>query len=416
MKILRPWLVVSLALNAGLALALFLRPAPKDGALLAQDVAMETAGATEAKAGPPSVTPPPPPPPLSALVPILTATTEPRELVARLRAAGFAPALVQTIVTAMVNEQFARRRAALRTAEESDAYWKNTPPPRDTAAADAGRALDLEHRKLLRDLLGPDAYAIEDTLYPDRRVQQFGNLSPEKVHALRRILADYAELSAQLWRPGYAPQPVAGGREQTATLEKERRAEIAQLLTPAELLDYDLRDSEGARGLRNQFEKFPLTEAEFRALYPAQAAIAAAGADVRGTMTPETKDRLDAARRAFEIEIARVLGETRHGEFLMATDIVYQNARTFLEREKLATTIAVPLVAIQKDITSRQDAIMGNGDLTTNQRNAQLAALAAEANQKLSALLGPAGLETYKTRGGGGAWLGLLSRRAESAP
>ncbi|MEO5958134.1 MAG: hypothetical protein ABIZ49_12220 [Opitutaceae bacterium] len=324
-------------------------------------------------------------------------------LIAGLRTAGFPPALVQAIATAAIEQHYNARRAALRPPSDPAVYWKNTPyDPGPTAAA--RRALDVEQRKLLRDLLGADVYAAEDALHPERRRQQFGQLPDQKVAQLRKIFSDYDALADD----AYAENPSRvspEGRAKAALLEKEKRADIERALTPDELLHYDLLNSNAARTLRTRLGKFETTEEEFRALYPVQKVVSDLGAGMTRPFPPERLRQQREAEQQLEAEIRRVLGEARYAEFQQANDEVVQRASDFLARNNLPRAAAAPFAAVQKEARARLDAINDNRDLTPNQRDTQQAAVTAEAREKISTLLGPAGLQAYLSRAGGGTWL-----------
>ena len=335
-------------------------------------------------------------------------------LVARLRAAGFPGSLVQAVVTAVVGESYNARRAALRPANDRAVYWKN--PTYDPAVdAEARRALDREQRKLLRELLGADLYAADDALHPERRRQQFGELPAEKVALLRKIFSDYDELTDE----AYAENPsrvTPEGRAKRALLEKEKRADIERALSAEELLYYDLLDSQAARALRNRFGKFEPTEAEFKSVYPLQKIAADIAAGLTRPFPPEQVRLRRQAEQQVDAEIRRVLGETRYAEFQLANDSVVQRAAAFVARNNLPPAVVAPFAAIQREVSARLGAIEGNRDLTPNQRENQLSAAATEAKKKIGDLLGPAGLEAYLTRAGGGAYLNDRIRAAPPAP
>lgn len=241
------------------------------------------------------------------------------DLVARLRAAGTPPTVVQSVVTALVDASHAARRAALRPPVDGSVYWKVLPFDATEGAADR-RALANEHRKLLRDVLGPDMHAAEDAYHPDRRLRQFGQLPAEKVTQVRKLFADYDEMMDQAFAE--IPSRVSPeGRAKTALLEREKRADLGRLLSPDELLAYDLRNSPSANALRGRLGSFDVSEAEFRALFPAQqAADAALAGMTRPFNTPEKQQQRAAVEQQLETGFRRALGEVRYAEFQRANN------------------------------------------------------------------------------------------------
>lgn len=349
------------------------------------------------------------PPSAPAMAELVDARALP-DLVAQLRAAGCPPTLVQAVITGLIGTHFDARRAALRTGAEPAVFWKNTPyDPAPTAAA--RRQLMSEERKALRDILGPYAYASDDANTPERRARQFGNLPEATVERIRKLFADYEELTDQAFLEN--PSRVSPeGRAKSALLEKERRADLERLLSAEELFDYDVRNSLTARNLRGRLAEFDATEAEFRALYAAQKAFdELSPAPTRGPQTAETVQRQAQAEKQLDAELRRLLGEERYAEFQRANDHVYQQARAFVVRNGLPSATVESMAAIRKDFDARVQATDANRDLTNNQREAQRTVLATEAAQKFERLLGAANMQAY--RQGEGAWLArLLERKA----
>jgi hypothetical protein len=204
-------------------------------------------------------------------------------------------------------------------------------------------------------------------------------------------------------------------RARSALLAKEKRADIERLLTPDELLDYDLRNSPASHRLRGKLAAFEPTEAEFRALYPAFKAVADAepqpGAAPRGT---DFRRAHEAAERELEVELRRALGEARFAQWQEANDRGLQETRALATSLGLPPTAVAEITAIQKEIQPKLASIERDRDLTPNQRDAQLAALGADARDRLTRVLGDKGFEAYKRKGGG--WLGAALNRIVPPP
>lgn len=332
------------------------------------------------------------------------------QLVAQLRAAGCPPALLQAVVTGLIGMHFDARRAALRTATEPAVFWKITSyDPVPTAAA--RRQIMDEERKALRDILGPYAYASDDANFPERRARQFGTLPDATVNRIRKLFADYEELTDQ----AFAENPsrvTPEGRAKSALLEKERRADLERLLTAEELFDYDVRNSLTARNLRMRLSEFDATEAEFRALYAAQKSYDdSSPAPTRGPQAVEVAQRQATAEQQLGADFRRLLGEERYTEFQRTNDTPYRQARAFVVRQGLPPRLIESMAAIRKDFDAQAQATDANRELTNTQREARRTVLATEAAQHLERLLGASGMEAYRQREG--AWLArLLERKA----
>jgi hypothetical protein len=334
-------------------------------------------------------------------------------LARRLRAAGFPPSVIQAFVHGVADRRFSAVRRQLMGQRSPEEYWRtgNVRPDAETMAE--LRKLEREHRKTIRDALGPDFYPTDDPGYMEQQRRQFGQLPEEKITALRKIFSDYEDLTEQAFADG-PNRGTPEGRAKFALLEKEKRADIERLLTPGELLDYDLRNSNAAHGLRNRFGQFQPTEAEFRALYPAQKALADFESSFQRPQTLDMRKQREAIEQQVQAELRQVLGDARYAEFTRANDQSLQQTQAFVERQNLPPAAVDRLIAVKNDLQPRIAAVQSNRDLTINQREAQLAALHKEATEKITAVIGPQNVEAYSRQGGG--WITQLARREDVSP
>lgn len=191
-------------------------------------------------------------------------------LVARLRAAGFPPTVVRSLIAGEVDARFAARRQAITHEQADSPYWTTTTQPTrgpDFKTMAALVKLSAEQKKVMKDLLGPSPET-EDRWKLRAR---FGELSGEKYDALTNVTADYAILRSKLLAEagGFPKRPEE--RDRLAFLAKEERADLEKILTPAEMEAYELRSSDTANLLRRELDAFKPTESEFRAIFRATA-------------------------------------------------------------------------------------------------------------------------------------------------
>lgn len=336
-------------------------------------------------------------------------------LVARLRGAGFPPATIRVVVSNILRERYAVRMRELLPQQNPAEYWKN--PRYDLAASPktqaALRDLGREQNKQLKDLLGEDFYRAETVDLLGARERQFGDLPLAKIEQFQKITADYNELSTKV-RDDSQGILLPEDREKLALLEREQRADIERLLTPEELLQYDLRNSRAANTVRSRLGKFDVTEEEFRALYAAQQAYEDQNPPLTSPQPGIARQRMD----AFDAQVQSVLGAARYAEFKQANEPTRQNTNEdvitrLVSRLNLPPTATAAVLSVQEDIQQRATAVRADRALTADQRTAQLAALATEASTKLTGTLGANGLEAYKQYGG--QWLQGLTRPAPGA-
>jgi hypothetical protein len=331
-------------------------------------------------------------------------------LIARLRAAGFPPAEIRAIVAAEIGERFAARRKELTTAQTVTPYWKNqgfgSYDPKLTSAL---RALGREQSDLLKQLLGPDATSASDALRTSL-LSRFGNIPPEKAEQLQSIVSDYSEMRMQIYGTTNG-MILPEDRAKLALLDKEQRVDLAALLTPQELEEYDLRNSSTASLLRSKLATFNPTEDEFRALFKIQQAFD----DQYGstmTMTMEQRRQYADAQKQLLPQFQAVLAPDRFAAFQQAIDPAYQQINRLVARLELPPETSTQVVTLQKDIQQRAMAVQTARDISPDDRAAQLAALNQEATAKLTQSLGARGFEAYKTNGG--SWLQMLQPRPAS--
>lgn len=329
-------------------------------------------------------------------------------LVARLRAAGFPPAIVRGIIMAQVSQQFGLRRKAAVAHQEAVPYWKYSPSgsfPYDPKAGNEIAALGREQTALVKELLGPDA-AAPDAWSQLIRQRKYGDLAQDKIDRLESITSDYTDLRNQVVGDARGIF-LREDQQKMALLEQEQRADIVKLFTPEELEDYDLRNSHTAQGLRRQLAAFNPSEEEFRAIFDLTQAAqtqngTSGGAVVIGPGNTNQPNQLQAA-------IAAALGPARAAEYQQAINPAYQQVNQLLTRLELPASIAPQIVSVQQDIQQRATVIQQDQTLSADDRASQLAALAQEAQATLTSSLGARGYEAYKSYGGW--WLNNLTRR-----
>lgn len=326
------------------------------------------------------------------------------DLIARLRAAGFPPSVIRAIVATQIREQYAAKRKELFANVEDVPFWQNRRMMLDPKILAAHRELQLEQTQKLKDLLGSNP-ADEDELMQHYRKRQYGDLPPDKADQLRRVAADYNDLRSEIYANANG-MLMPEDREQVAYLEKEMRSDLAKVLTPDELMNYELRSSSTANMLRSQLTTFQPSEAEFRALFGAARSIEEKFGSVTGGLT--SPDQYRQRQAAINEQAKLALTPDRYAAFEQAVDPRNAMLNRIVARYDLPTTVVPQVNAVQQDVRSRSEVLRSNRDLTPDQRSAQLAALAQEANAKLAPLLGAKGFAAYKQSGG--QWIQSLTQ------
>lgn len=237
-----------------------------------------------------------------------------------------------------------------------------------------------------------------------------GNLSSAKVRQLEAINNDYRELTMMV-RDRSKGVILKADRERLRLLEREKRADLAAVLTPEELTEYDLRGSLTANGVRSRLRHFEPSEAEFRALTGLQLEL-----DLKfgiSNLSAEEQVQRRAAEKELLPKIQGVLSPERFAEYQITIDGAYSQTTSFLTAAKLDPKLAHEVIGIKQELTRRADAIREDASLPTEQKNAQIALLEGEATSRLTAALGEPNFATYKKNIG--SWITRLNPKPAPA-
>jgi hypothetical protein len=306
---------------------------------------------------------------------------------------------------------------------ETPPFWKTTTTlsPTSNLTPEQQRELALlrkERDLRMKDLIAGSVEAGAAESIAAR--QRWGPVPAEKVAAVHRIEADYAELRREIVANRSPLNLPAAEMEKLALLNRERRADIERTLTPDELFEYDLRQSPTASQLRSQLSSFRPTEDEFRAIFRVQHALDTASgrfAAYAGSMTISSSDR-DETREAQLTHLKSILPPERYADFEFATN----SANSSLAR--VANRFRVPLssareVATIRDATLKEIAkVREDSSNPPAVRDARTAELTLAAAERVSGALGPDAYRAYLENGG--SWLTprlpAAQRPAPSAP
>ncbi|MBS0663850.1 MAG: hypothetical protein JSR48_11350 [Verrucomicrobia bacterium] len=405
MKKLLAFLALSLAANAAFLVTFFVRPKPQVVVPnpATQPAATDTTSVVPAAAAAAGLA--------SADLAALERTRglvgggDLRQLAARLRAAGFPEHQVRALVGAEISRVMQARRADVFRKLGSVPYWSANL--RMSAERELSRqlgAIGREQTALIKSVLGPGD-SEPDQINRAMLQRTWGDLPAEKVSRLQAIMNDYGEMRSQLFQ-NTGGMLVAEDRAKIDLLEKEQRADIEKLLTPEELEQYDLRTSGTSMRLRDRLAGFEVSEDEFRTLFRAYAA--AEGLPVGNSRSFPSAAERDRANTALLAQIESTLGPERAAEFQKVTNPEYRQVSQLLNRLELPSSLAPGILSVQQDIQQRASAVRQDPALSSEDRASQLAALAGEAESRLSASLGPRGLSVYKQMSG--QWLNQLTR------
>jgi len=319
--------------------------------------------------------------------------------VARLRAEGFPPSVIRAIVTARVAEHFAARRGELTQAAGKLPYWRRLytfTPNNNPSARAALRQLQREQSACLRQLLGDDA---TPEYLRTAIALRTGGLSVEKTEQLDWIKRDYAELNTLL-------QDETGGlymeedRAKFELLEKEQQADLAALLTPAELEAYELRSSPTAIKIKRELDLFDLTETEFLGLYRLRKtfdkSFGRASDFLNIRLSQDELKKRQKAEQQLQQDIKAALGPERYADYQMVTDSDYRNIHQLTESLNLPPSTAKTIYQIGQESATRADALRRDFANDAQKLAVEQERLNQEKLTKLNNLLGVEGVKALR--------------------
>ena len=314
------------------------------------------------------------------------------QVVARLRAAGYPPAVIRAVVNHLLTEYFASRQPTAGLP-----YWKQRGGPEVAASINA---LNQERRALFDSLLGADALPSAQ-LKPGERERRYGNLSDEKINALATIERDYSEINFEMWAKGRGG---AGGNRAAAQsqelMEQEKLADYAAVLTPEELKQYQMRSSSSAQSLMNNLRTVDVSEAEYARLFELRKRF-----DDANPMRPNMDTALFAQRQvqqmALNEEAREVLGEERFYAYLAEADRQYgQVAQALSAQGPVPPATSYQVYQLQHEIQRRVNQAARNGQMS-KEKTEEVRTWIEAANIRLNTLLGPEAANAYRSHGQG---------------
>ncbi len=319
--------------------------------------------------------------------------------VAGLRAAGLPDYMVRAIVRALIDEEFRQRENALYPDPATLPYWSRNYSsirfvPRDRLALiDLRREKEARMKALLGSVADP-----ETELFPDER---WAGLPRDKAERLGQIEEDYAALTANIRGGETAISSVMlpSDRQKLAFLAKEKRSELASILTPAELEQYDLRQSSAAMQVRNSGYGFDMSEKEYLALYKIHKEVDDKVGAIDGTYDPEISRKRQQYQKETSEKIKAALGEERYAEYERSQDYEFRTLSRLAKRLELPQDKAFAAYDLKKAFEKKLDGLYSS-NANVADRPAAVQALRAEAEARFTELLGAPATEAFKRSSG----------------
>jgi hypothetical protein len=336
-------------------------------------------------------------------------STDFKQYMANLRAIGCPEETIRDLIIAEVNKMFAPRFAALAAETQRFEHWGRRSKSRDGLTTQL-RGLHEDRRALLRELLGinDDPHARWANIDFDRLREEgkYSFLSAEKQEQVRAIMEKYQQQLDQ------SRGDLAVSSDQSKLLREQRQQELAQLLSPEELKELSLRDSNTADSVRSRFGSVDITEAEYRKLFDLRKAYEDAQGAVADYSSPEKMRQRSEARKQLEEGYKTALGEERWTELQRQQDPTWRGLTEIAQQNNISQPVIEQAWQSQRQTGEQIMRILEDRSIPREQRDALVQQLTGEYDRNLRSLLGDQAYQNYKqnnrefmfTSGGGDAF------------
>lgn len=303
--------------------------------------------------------------------------------IANLHRIGCPEQTLRDIILADVNKLFAPRYAALAGSAPELAWWgkfDKKRPVRPELATQL-RALNDEKKALLQRLLGnltgTELAWLETGAASVREQNTFAFLPESKQSAVQDLMNRYQALRER-GETEWAGLTTDEREVKEKELRDARARELAVLLTPEELREFDLRHSRAAEMLREQFGMANLTEAEFRQLYTLRTGFE------QSVPEPKPEDW-----RRLESDLAAALGPDRFADVQRQNDAMWGALQSIAGDRGLTPSAMEQAYAIEQEYSGKMVEAVGRMFADPQQDPQPLRIIAAEMEARLAATLGP---------------------------
>jgi hypothetical protein len=335
-----------------------------------------------------------------------------RQYIANLREIGCPEETIRDIIIADVNKLFAGRMMALYPSARDFKWWQTDDRSNRDERRERDRKrrdLNEEKRALIKELLGVD---LETEMAkwegrPDDDAWRTGFLTPEKQQAVEALQSKFREMERTLFAELRENRGSAEGRAKMMALRAQREAEMAQILGPQDFQEYQLRNSNTAREMRDNLGSFSPSEDEFKKIFELRENFNNQFGFGRGGGDDAAREQRRAADQQLQEQLRATLGETRYHEYQLAQDDRYREIYDFTSRLNLPKETAQSVYDIRQTVEQQRQQVMNNQGMSLEERTAALTQMADATKQTLAQTLPQQAYDQY-LKSDDGRWLQRL--------
>ncbi len=330
-----------------------------------------------------------------------------RTYIANLRSVGCPEETIRDIIIADVNKLYGARRSELIGGGRSKFWWQTSEPLTTRAQVERERQLkelDSEKRDLIVQLLGIDIdqelqkYALAENESSER----LSFLPPGKREKVKSLLEKYHREHDALFNETEDPSAPPDWKK-LKQLRDEREAELARLLSSAELQEYQLRNNETAENLRRSLVGFHPGAEEFREIF----GLLKEHDDKFAFMDPSDAAAHQQKRgelNQINEQLKNILGEQRYGEYDRSMSDEFQNLFRLTRQYDLPEESATKIFEKNKLLRERSEQVQSDASLSSDQKETALRGYQEELEHTIKDALGERAFRYYK-RWGNNHWL-----------
>lgn len=338
-------------------------------------------------------------------------TADYKEYIKRLRAIGCPEETIQDIILAdldNVYEPKINKLKGINPVAPGESYWlvnrTVTPAARPTPETEKEiKELQEERTALVKELLGVSEKSVRSGFnwYEDAVQNRYSFVDAEQRDKLMALEKKYGR--------GTEWHNTSGDNRLSKEMREKMVAEMKEFLSPEQVFEYELRNSDEARMLRMNTRSIEMGENEYRSIfqhvYTAMEAQRSLSEEDR--KNPEKRKEMAELSKSITESIKSTLGEERFEEMQRSLHPSYSslvNAAPILGYDKAA---ALQVYNMQGDAVKAANAINGNQSLSPEAKAKALLDIRVATENAIGNTIGQRGLKYY--RNNGGTWLNNIS-------
>jgi hypothetical protein len=318
--------------------------------------------------------------------------------IVNLRRVGCPEPVLRRIISADLKELFARKAFAAAEEFHHD-FWEiaareNIRDYFEKTLRQQVKALCGEPDDLLKQLLGDaprEASADSIAPAPDNRLTNF--LSAEKQEQLREVTERYDALFQSVRKSNGSPQEK---ESQLSNLRLDLEKDLAGILSPDELAEYQLRQSSAAKEVQ-QLYGVDFNETELRNV-----------AKVLDDFHREAESDADIDPETLDQKLASVLGPSRFADYNRARSATYREIYDVASEFGQPASTAAEIFDLRLASEKQCEEIRADKTRSFQEKQALLDSLQEQVEQSVLTRFGAAAFQKYKSKHG--QWINSLGK------